>query len=572
MPLDGYWGDPVIYWNLSGIYPGEIRRRFRARYGYFNDTDTLWISAYNDQGVSHIIEQRLDATWQWPDEHFWDPGPGGVAITRQGHHPSLVLTPLEKTSRWQQLLASDQRNFRRIPAPAGVLQLSGPVRRPDGHVAVAANLGGNWDIWLFDGNWQRVTDAESVELDPWWEGDQLLFASNATGRFQIHDSQMERLSDCPTAGMFPRNGHYVCLAHKGWEIRPLAGVIEAQPLPKPLPSSPGSQGEAAAALVSEPYRPLKSIWPNYLIPDIFIGTDDSQFGLATKGRDISGDYRIDAGIRYAFDDEELSGRLGGTAGQWGLRLTRYPFSYTTADNQSVSELRNEVQLNWSPQARDEIELSVNWRDYEPLEGPGPKEEESWGSLALRKQFDRFHLWLNLDAFTKGSQSLFGGFSLWFGDKINTAWALYADQTWGDPIVGHNTFRLGGDVEEGYFTRRPTRLFPLRGFESNLLDDQQVVTSHLEVFWPLANLQMGYQNLPLFLHRLKLGTFVDAGVAGSTYNQDTLLIGAGFELITTMELAWGNLSAFRIGVAWPVAQPDLLDEDGPVFLIQLGKPL
>jgi hypothetical protein len=40
----------------------------------------------------------------------------------------------------------------------------------------------------------------------------------------------------------------------------------------------------------------------------------------------------------------------------------------------------------------------------------------------------------------------------------------------------------------------------------------------------------------------------------------------------MEIAWGNFSALRIGIAWPVVQPDYLDEDGPVFVFQLGRPL
>ena len=99
--------------------------------------------------------------------------------------------------------------------------------------------------------------------------------------------------------------------------------------------------------------------------------------------------------------------------------------------------------------------------------------------------------------------------------------------------------------EGYFTKRPTRLFPLRGFGSNILEAGQAVTSGIEVFWPLANLQKGYKTLPLFLHRLRMGTFVDAGMSADDLAADNLLLGAGFELVTSMEIAWGNLSSFRI---------------------------
>ena len=126
--------------------------------------------------------------------------------------------------------------------------------------------------------------------------------------------------------------------------------------------------------------------------------------------------------------------------------------------------------------------------------------------------------------------------------------------------------------EGYFTQRPTRLFTLRGFSSNLLEDRGAFTTGLEFYWPLFNLQRGYKTLPVFLHRMRLGTFVDAGAAGDPIDLDDTLVGAGFELITSLEIGWRRTSSFRIGLGWPVVQPDFLDETGPVFLLQLGNPL
>ena len=146
------------------------------------------------------------------------------------------------------------------------------------------------------------------------------------------------------------------------------------------------------------------------------------------------------------------------------------------------------------------------------------------------------------------------------------------KTWGDINPGHNTFRIGGNLTEGYFTQRPTRLFPLRGFEANILEAPEAVTTGIEVYWPLFNIQKGYNTLPVFFHRLRLGTFVDAGAAGESISIDDTLVGAGFELITSLEIGWGKLSSFRVGLGWPVVQPDFLDESGPVFLMQLGNPL
>ena len=79
-------------------------------------------------------------------------------------------------------------------------------------------------------------------------------------------------------------------------------------------------------------------------------------------------------------------------------------------------------------------------------------------------------------------------------------------------------------------------------------------------------------MPLYFHRIYLGTFVDTGIASDHPSRDDILVGAGFELVTSLEIAWGNLSIFRMGFAWPLEQPDGLAETGPVFLIQLGRPL
>jgi hypothetical protein len=40
----------------------------------------------------------------------------------------------------------------------------------------------------------------------------------------------------------------------------------------------------------------------------------------------------------------------------------------------------------------------------------------------------------------------------------------------------------------------------------------------------------------------------------------------------MQLAWGYSSDFRISLAWPVRQPDYLDQSGPTLIVQFGKPL
>ena len=568
----GYWPDPFIYWNRSGIYPGIVRLQRRGRYGFRDAHKILWLSEYDEDGISKLIEYKGDTSWPLDIDHVWDPGPGGVAVTRKGHRPYLMLLPKTTMSFTTRLWGPRLDAITLIPGPPGAIQMSGPVMDRDGRIAVSVNLKGNWDIWIYDNTWHRVTTAPSLDIDPWIQGGRLVFASNISGRFQILNARMRPLTQCITAALLPRRNNYLCLAAKGWQVESLKMDHEPRILFETEKEGTLALPKYEFSLNSKPYTPFKSILPNYLVPEAFYDGSDFQVGVVTEGRDVTGEYSLDAGFRYATGTDFFSGRLGGKIKDVGARVTRYPLSYTTRLKQVVDESRNEFSLFWTPLGTKDMFLSLNGRYYEPLEGSGPVEDEYWGAFNLNKTFGRNRMWLNFDVFTEGSKSIYGGGVLWFGEQIHTSLYLEAGKTWGDLIPGHTTYRIGGNVTEGYFTQRPTRLFPLRGFDSNIIEAGQAITSGVEVLWPLVNLQAGYQTLPLYFHRIYLGTFVDTGIASDHPSRDDILVGAGFELVTSLEIAWGNLSIFRMGFAWPLEQPDGLAETGPVFLIQLGRPL
>ncbi len=568
----GYWPEPMVYWNHIGIYPGVVSRRMRGRYGHVTRKDGVRLSEYSARGRSRLYEYRSTTPLVFGANHIWDPGPGSVAVSRRGPRPGLLLLPRKQSLWLEQFYRSGKSEAEFVPAPPGALGMSGPVKSDDGRVAVAVNIDGNWDIWVFDSEWQRLTSEQSIEMDPWWESNRLVFSSNISGRFQIHAADMRQLTNCPTAAVLPRKNKFLCLTSTGWR----SAAYEVDDLP-----TIASFNQAADVAESEPhskmqppkpYSPFKSLWPNYVRPDGFIAANDFQIGLATSGRDVTGRYGIDAGARYSTDLDYLSVVAGGKAQDFGLRFNRYAISYTPKNTSSVEESRHEVRLSWQPEALRGVEISAESRWYEPLNDSGDIEDEFWGSLSLRRKIGRHQGWINLDVFTGNTQSLFGGFDLWFGEKIYTSVHLLAGNTWGHANRGQHTYRIGGNLTEGYFTQRPTRLFPLRGFEDNILEGKQAYATGVEIYWPLLNLQQGYKTLPLFLHRLRLGTFVDVGAAGDAISADDTLIGTGFELVTSMQIGWGRVSSFRIGLGWPVLQPDDLDESGPVFLIQLGNPL
>jgi hypothetical protein len=218
-----------------------------------------------------------------------------------------------------------------------------------------------------------------------------------------------------------------------------------------------------------------------------------------------------------------------------------------------------------------FEVSLNKLFYEP-EDNVEEYDETWGAIEFSKDFESIWVWGAGEAYSGGRKSLYGGIGILVGKEIYGTATLQGGKTWNGYEMGHGSYRIGGDIGEGYFTNRPSRLMPLRGFDSNILDAGKAMAGSVEIYWPLVNLQKGYKTVPLFLHMARIGTFVDAGACADHMTRDELLVGAGVELVTSMEVAWGNFSTFRAGLAWPVEQPDYLDEKSPVANIQIGMPL
>ncbi|MEN6473433.1 MAG: hypothetical protein ABFD81_05410 [Syntrophaceae bacterium] len=569
--IDGFWPEPFIYWNIAGVFPGMDAYQMRGRYGYVDRHGTLWISEYDSDDIAVITGYLDGVSIPCSRDHIWDPGAGDIAVSREGHRP--VLVPLQ-TIPAPFGMARIRISAAAIPGPPEAIALSGPVRSASGAIAVAANIAGNWDIWVYeehDRTWRRITDAPSIEMDPWWHDTDLVFSSNASGIFQICQPSMTPLTTSAHAAIMPRMGQYLELREEGWQTSAYAppqaaASVQLHPLPRP-PSYP------TPSWSSRPYAPWSSILPNFVVPDIYVGESDLQIGLATLSRDVSKDYTTDAGVRYSFHDDYLSLRLGGRAKHIGLQGSRYPLSYDS-NLGSTDESRMEAKVAYIPFLLDPdlLELSLHRLAYEPMEGVGWKDLDLWGAVHFHKVYGNFITWGTFESYSGGRQSLYGGVRLRWGTDIYGVVEAHAGKTWDGYAPGHGTFRIGGDVGEGYFTQRPSRLFPLRGFSSNLLEASQAFSTGVEIYWPLINLQRGYETLPLFFHKLRLGTFVDSGACRNRMSSEDLLVGAGIELITSMELAWGNLSSFHMGIAWPVRQPDYLDENGPVLLLQIGRPL
>jgi hypothetical protein len=571
MLIEGYCPDPFLYWNTSGMYPGRKSVELRSRYGFVDPKGTLWLSGYTAGGVSRIVGYGNGMVMDGGERHIWDPSSGHVGVTREGSRPCLAFFDLTG----QGPLARVQV-VRKIPAPPGVIQLSGPVMSGTGSVAVAGNSGGNWDIWVYDKGWRRVTSGPGIEMDPWWEGTQPVFSSDMTGLFQIHDAHLTPMTHASMGALLPRSGAFLSLAPSGWKVDhyPVGPASSSGPEPAAaLAYDPGeNQGQEETGLEAQPYSPLESILPDFIAPDFYAGPSDVQAGLVTWGRDVSGEYSLRGGARYSFSLDYISLQASSQIKGMGLSYSRYPLSYDPENQPSTEESRSEVGISYRYSGLPWAVLSLNRQYYEPLEDQGSRGDDLWGEAQFRKQIGPLTPSITVEAHSGGMSSAFGSLSFVCGRDIVFQSTVQGGKSWGETSPGHGTFRVGGDVGEGYFTRRASRLFPLRGFSPNILEASQAFILSSELSFPLANLQMGHNTLPVFFHRLSLGTFVDAGACSEKITRDELMAGVGFELLTSMEVAWSHFSLFKIGAAWPAVQPEGLHERGPVLVFQIGRPL
>lgn len=564
--IQGYWPEPFIYWNNSGVYPGVERNSVCGRYGYRDTKGTLWLQEYDWEGKSRIVAYMDGFSRITEVKHVWDAGPGDVAVTRKGHVPYLIDLKSKDILGIETLIKSTEF----IPGPPGAIQISGPVRDARGRIAVSANTKGNWDIWVYDKSWTRMTDSPSTEMDPWWDGETLLYSSDLSGTFQIYTLGMVRLTDTPHGAVMPRGGKYLSLMHKGWKMEEYK--LNGEAGVKIPPIQPTNQETMIHDTEKgKKYNPLNSLFPNWMIPDLYADLSDVQIGLVTYSRDVSTDYTLNAGFRYSFYEDYLSARIGGEAKGLGLNLSRYPLDYSS-DIADVDESRLEGKLSYRPLNNRWLEFSYNWLGWEDREGGDESGDDIWGAVSINKIFGSLGTSLSYEYYSGGMSSAYASLRLKTGKEIFSVFSLSAAKTWGNYEPGHGSFRMGGDVGEGYFTRRPSRLYPLRGFPSSTFEAGQAYTAGAEVYWPLANLQKGYKTIPLFLHRLKLGTFVDSGICSDVVSTDDIALGAGIELVTSMEIAWGVMTEFRFGIALPVVKPDYIDSAGYVVLLQIGRPL
>lgn len=580
------WGRPFIRWlyrvygwkpllefikaHGAGVIPFEVNLKARKIFGL--EWHQLWMAFSSTRAgrpASHKEEVNL-AGPLYPMKAVIGDGRGGskeLKVKYRGRRPYIVLPTTCKGCE------DDGRRYL-LPAPKQVIALNGPVIGPEGQIAVGGCVAGDWDIWLYDGKWRRLIQGPGTQCHPFFNQSDLVFASDHGGSFAIYDTNWNLLSKCKTAGLRPGPKGYFCLAASGWHM---VGFVHTGKRKAPgqvrQKEEAGSRQADLTPVSSRPYEIFRSLKPNFVAPDLFLDGRNVELGIVTRAEDAYGRARLDGGVRYAFSQQYTAWKLGGTLDRVSGRLTSYPLDYETDTGQLVTEARQEASISW--RFSKHLFFSLNGRRYSPLYDDRQQFEDSeeyWLAGKWSWNSDMIQSWLQLEFIESRGPSLSGWVRFWPGARKNWEFSLFGGKSWGDLQAGHNTFRVGGDLTEGFFTQRTTRLFPLRGFATNSIEDGQVFSSRTEYFVPLARINAGYRTWPVFWRSLRAGVFADCGMASQRPSADQLLVGLGLEIVASMELAWDINANLHLGVAWPVVQPDYLDQQGPVLLFQIGRPL
>jgi len=192
---------------------------------------------------------------------------------------------------------------------------------PDGKSLVAARhrRGRGWNIELFDiesRSWRALTQDEFVQAYPRFsaDGNSVLFASEASGRFQIHEidlrtGRQQRSTDANlgafnfTQASQSDEIHYIGYTVRGFDV--FQSPAQAYPV---APAAPAAGTKLAQDLPQVEYRqreysPWSSLLPRWWIPHLGYTSESFELGIVTGGNDALGEHTYGLGVAYDFENE-----------------------------------------------------------------------------------------------------------------------------------------------------------------------------------------------------------------------------------------------------------------------------
>jgi hypothetical protein len=266
-------------------------------------------------------------------------------------------------------------------------------------------------------------------------------------------------------------------------------------------------------------------------------------GVVWESRDLL-DQRLEPSTVFRLSSPDA--RLGDFRASWSLSSVRsFAFSIGPSEGASLlMQARRRVHFGLADsvgggdQDRSFDEVVLRLQAYESFPGPG----FSGHTLALRATAGA----------ARGPAAAASHFSL--GGASGTR----------EPITGLTLFGASS------FT------FPVRGYESGVRRGRYAASASAEYRFPLALVNRGLGLFPLFFDRMSGALFADAGnawgsVSGGNPRRETLA-SVGAELVTEWVTFYDIPVALRVGVAFPLVEPDGSSPVGrePEFYLRFGR--
>lgn len=422
--------------------------------------------------------------------------------------------------------------------------------------------------------------------------------------------------------------------HEGYALNDLPRLPHSAPYAQTSRTGPVQPVTTA----STPYSALRQLWPRWWMPLVGEGADGGlTYGASTSGVDILGRHAwtAQATVHPSRGDIEGSAayRLSSLprAGAW------QPFvdvsGVQTADRFFVfdSARRNLGELNRTsrffnagvtfarPRVRTSSSLTIGMqlesRRYstspealitrlDPLfargrQTPGVFVAGSWGNVMRAGRAISLEDGVNVSGtvqhrWKSGNEER----SSWRGTGVLRGykavdWGGFSRHALAARVSGGVTDRhsstelsIGGasgalaELVPGVMVGDPSRLFPVRGFTPGVQRGSRAIAASAEYRAPLSLVARGVGLVPLFLDRISMSVFTDAGRAwcGSDVrgtpaesalcflpgSRDGWLASVGTELSLDLGVQWDVPYRVRIGAAQPVARPGDVSRRGSIY--------
>jgi hypothetical protein len=392
---------------------------------------------------------------------------------------------------------------------------------------------------------------------------------------------------------------YIAYHHDGFSLAAVAfdtvqwtAVPNALQGPRPLraaaKSGAGPAASGSVVVAEHPYRALPSLLPQYWLPVGQSGNGAGSVGALTSGQDVLGRHIYGAAV--ALGTGIAAGTWTGSAGYVYTRLV----PWLVEASYSRSQLLVDTATGTAPVCCREDEngsLSVAWRQARwrtQIAASAGAEYERSGAIRRAGPV----VWFSAARFTRPAFAISPQNGWTFTATARQRWRTDAALEYHEARLGVTAYQalpfggfahavlavrgsagvLGGterlvygvggipessvELAPGLTLGGSGRTFPVRGYGADALLGRTAASASVELRLPLALVDRGLGLLPLYLDRMSLSLFADAGAAWFPRGFTSLrpltatIGGLGAELVTDLGAVYGTPLRFRVGVARP----------------------